>query len=82
MDLAARPPRCLALAGSSGLLEQLLGTGRKREENIQCTDAGQNPDVMGLVITRAHSSLAKQAGGDKAWRGGEWGGRDPELLGR
>lgn len=53
-----------------------LRTGRKWEENIQCTDAGQKPDVMELLIPCTHPLLAKQVQGDKAWWIGEQGAEE------
>lgn len=60
-----------------------LRSGRKWEENIQCTDARQKPNVMGLLITRVYPLLAEQAGGDGAWQGRERGAEEtPQLLRR
>lgn len=46
------------------LCSSSLRSGRKWEENIQCTDAGQKTDVTGLLVTHVHPSLAEEAGGD------------------
>lgn len=68
-------PTHLAMAGRS-VCSSSLRTGRKWEENIQCTDTGQNPDVTGLWIMHVHLSLAEQAGRDRAWQGGERGAEE------